>query len=97
MISMYGDIKMPKKPNPDLKEGEVYISQKRASEKWEKEHPQEKLIVRMPKGKRDIINQYVKKKATENPENRKYSTDKGRPSVNAYINALVDEDMTNNL
>lgn len=87
---------MPKKPNPDLKEGAVYISQKRASENWERENPQEKLILRMPAGKRETITAYVEKKAAENPKNRKYSTDKGRPSVNAYINALVNEDMQNN-
>lgn len=87
---------MPKKPNPDLKEGAVYISQKRASEEWEKKNPQEKLILRMPKGTRDIITKYVERKASDNPDNRKYSTDKGRPSVNAYINTLIDDDMKSN-
>lgn len=88
-----GVVEMPKTSNPDLKEGKTYISQKRASENWEKENPQEQLKLRMPKGKRDKITAYVEKKALENPDDRKYSTDKGRPSVNAYINALIDADM----
>ena len=96
MILKHRENDMPKQPNPDLKDGVVYISQKRASEKWERENPQEKLILRMPKGKREIINQYVEKMAMQNPDDRKYSTDKGRPSVNAYINNLIDEDMKNN-
>lgn len=87
-----GVMDMPKTPNPDLKVGEVYKSQI----KWEKEHPQEQLKLRMPKGKREIITAYVEKKALENPDDRRYSTEKGRPSVNAYINSLIDEDMKNN-
>ena len=96
MIDTVGVIEMPKKPNPDLKDGAVYKSQKKASENWERENPQEKLIIRMPKGRREVISKYVEKKAIENPDDRRYSTDKGRPSVNAYINALIDKDMQEN-
>ena len=91
-----GVMDMPKTPNPDLKDGKVYKSQKKATDNWEKENPQEQLKLRMPKGKRDIITAYVEKKALENPDDRRYSTEKGRPSVNAYINSLIDEDMENN-
>ena len=91
-----GVMDMPKTPNPDLKDGKVYKSQKKAADNWEKENPQEQLKLRMPKGKREIITAYVEKKALENPDDRRYSTEKGRPSVNAYINSLIDEDMKNN-
>lgn len=84
---------MPKKANPNLKDGAVYISQKNASEKWEKENPQEKIIVRLPKGSNNIIKAYVEKKAIEEPDNRKYSTDKGRPSVNAMIKSLIEDEI----
>lgn len=87
-----GVMDMPKTPNPDLKDGKVYKSQI----KWEKENPQEQLKLRMPIGKRELITKYVEKKALENPDDRRYSTEKGRPSVNAYINFLIDEDMKNN-
>ena len=93
---------MPRKEDPSLKDengkykSQKYENQKIRNDEWEKKNPQEKLILRMPKGKRDIITKYVEQKARDNPDDRKYSTDKGRPSVNAYINTLIDADMKSN-
>lgn len=84
---------MPRKTDSSLKEGAVYISQKKASENWKKANPQEMITVRLPKGSRDIINDYVERKSKENPEDRKYSTDKGRPSVNAMLKALIEDEI----
>lgn len=74
-------------------DGGTYKSQQAASKKWEEKNPQEKIILRVPAGMRDKINAYVEMKANENPNDRKYSTDKGRPSVNAMINTLIAEEM----
>lgn len=84
---------MPKKPDPSKKKGSVYESQINASKKWEKEHPQEKLIIRLPEGSKDIIAAYVQQKSIEDPTNPKYSTSKGRPSVNALIRTLIESEL----
>lgn len=99
---------MPKKPDDSLKtqqgtytverqaEGGTYLSQKEASKKWEQKNPMEKIIVRVPEGSRDIITEYVEQKALEDPTNLKYSSYNGkayRPSVNALIKALLEEEL----
>lgn len=99
---------MARKPDESLKSqageytvtrqapGGRYKSQKDATEKYEKDNPMEKIIVRVPAGSRDKINEYVQKKATENPQDLKYSSYNGkayRPSVNALIKALLEEEM----
>lgn len=103
---------MPKQADESLKtqkgtytvereaEGGTYLSQKKASQKWEKNKPQEKIIVRVPEGSRDKINEYVTAKAAEDPTNLKYSSYNGkayRPSVNALIKALLEEEMDESL
>ena len=84
---------MPKKANPDLKEGKVYISQKKATAEYEAKNPMDKIIVRVPAGARDKVTKYVEQKAAEDPSNRKYASDKGRPSVNALIKTLLEEEL----
>ena len=88
-----GALRMPRVADPNKKDGKVYRSQIEASEKWEKENPQEKIIIRLPEGSKDLLTAYVKKKAMEEPGNPKYSTDKGRPSVNALIRTLLEEEI----
>lgn len=84
---------MPRVKDPDKKKGKVYKSQIDATTAWEKENPQEKIITRLPEGSKDIITAYVQQKAAEDPTNPKFSTDKGRPSVNAFIRTLIEEEL----
>lgn len=73
---------------------EYYESQKKHTEAFEK--TQEKIIVRVPEGSRDVITEYVEQKAAEDPTNLKYSSYNGkayRPSVNALIKALLEEEL----
>lgn len=96
MQSRRGTNDMPKEANPELKEGAVYISQKAASEKWERENPQEKLIIRLPEGSKDKLKDYVQRKADEEPDNPKYNSFNGkayRPSINAMIKALLEAEL----
>ncbi len=92
---------MPRKEGKDpaklTSTGKTYLSQQEFNRKWEKENPVDKIIVRIPSGKRELINKYVEDKAASEPGNRKYSTDKGRPSVNALIISLLEEEMGINL
>jgi len=90
---------MPKKPDPSLKtESGIYHSQIRQNEKFEEKV--EKIIVRVPEGSRAAITRYVEDKAESDPENRKYSSFNGkayRPSVNALIRSLIEDEMGVNL
>ena len=86
---------MPKKPDPSLKtESGIYHSQKRQSEKFEEKV--EKIIIRVPEGSRAAITAYVEERANAEPENLKYNSFNGkayRPSVNAMIRKLIEEEM----
>ena len=86
---------MPKKKDPTLKtESGIYHSQIRQNEKYEEKV--EKIIVRVPEGSRVAITKYVVEKAEADPENLKYSSYNGkayRPSVNALIRSLIEEEM----
>ena len=90
---------MPKKADPSLKtESGIYHSQIRQSEKFEEKI--EKIIVRVPEGSRAAITKYVEEKAEADPENLKYSSYNGkayRPSVNALIRSLIEDEMGVNL
>ena len=90
---------MPKKADPTLKtESGIYHSQIRQSEKFEEKV--EKIIVRVPEGSRAAITKYVEEKAEAEPENLKYSSYNGkayRPSVNALIRSLIEDEMGVNL
>ena len=90
---------MPKKADPSLKnKSGVYHSQKRQSEKFEEKV--EKIIVRVPDGSRAAITEYVEKKAEGEPENLRYNSYNGkayRPSVNAWIRSLIEEEIGVNL
>lgn len=75
--------------------GGVYKSQLKAIEKWEKNNPKEKIILRVPEGTRKQITEYVEHKAQEDPQNPLYSSYNGRyfrPSVNAFITALIEKE-----
>lgn len=89
---------MPKKADPDKKvrtskNTEVYQSQYEANSRWERDNPQEKILIRLPLGSKEIINTYVESKAKEEPDNPKYSTGKGRPSITAFLRALIEEEI----
>ena len=90
---------MPKKADPSLKtESGIYHSQIRQSEIYEKKV--ERLVVRVPKGSGAAIAKYVEEKAEAEPENLKYSSYNGkayRPSVNALIRSLIEDEMGVNL
>ena len=86
---------MPKRADPTLKtESGIYRSKIRQSEKFEEKV--EKIIVRVPEGSRTAIARYVEEKAEADPENLRYSSYNGktyRPSVNALIRTLIEEEM----
>lgn len=101
---------MPKKADPSLKteggtyniekvsKGGIYISQKRASKKFE--GTVEQISLRVPEGSRAAITKYVEEKAAAEPENLRYNSFNGkayRPSVNALIRSLIEEEMGVNL
>ena len=90
---------MPKKADPSLKtESGIYLSQKKQSEKFEEKV--EKIIVRVPEGSRAAITKYVEDKAEAEPDNLKYNSFNGkayRPSVNALIRRLIEDEMGVNL
>lgn len=83
---------------PDM--AKVSDSQKRATEKWERENPKDKILFRVPEGKKQEIEDYVKAKAEEYRRDGKYSgspytsyNGKGyRPSISAYIISLIEQD-----
>lgn len=85
---------MPRQADPNLKTGSgIYLSQKRQSEKFEEKV--EKIIVRVPAGSRDAITKYVEERAAIEPTNLKYNSFNGkafRPSVNAFICALIENE-----
>ncbi|GEM_PF-4711822 len=88
---------MPKKVGLKTKSG-IYQSQIEASKNFEK--TVDKIIVRIPTGSRAVITEYVERKAKEEPENLRYSNYNGkayRPSVNALIRALLEEEIGINL
>lgn len=89
---------MPKKSDPNLtyltsSGKKMYKSQNNADKNAEYDKTQDKVIIRLPKGSNSIIKAYVENKAIEEPDNRKYSTDKGRPSVNAFIKTLIEDEI----
>ena len=90
---------MPKKADPSKKNASgIYRSQIKWTEKFESSV--EKIILRVPEGSRAAITEYVNQKAEEDPENLKYSSFNGkayRPSVNALIRSLLEEEMGINL
>ena len=90
---------MPKIADPALKtKSGIYLSQKKQSAKFEEKV--EKIIVRVPEGSRAAITKYVEEKAEAEPENLKYSNYNGkayRPSVNALIRSLIEDEMGVNL
>lgn len=80
--------------------GGTLKTQKEASERWEEKNPKDRILIRIPAGAKDIISEYVKKKAEENPTSLKYNAYNGkayRPSMNALIIALLEEEMGQSL
>ena len=86
---------MPKKADPTLKNKRgMYKSQEEQSKRFEAKV--ERLVVRVPKGFGAEITKYVEDKASAEPENLKYSNYNGkayRPSVNALIRNLIENEM----
>ena len=80
--------------------GGTYQSQLKASQKWESENPKDKILFRVPEGKKKEIEDYVKAKAEEHKQDGKYTAcpftsynGKGhRPSINAYLIYLIEQD-----
>ena len=85
---------MAKKENPALKnDSGVYLSQKNASRKYEEKV--EQLTLRVPAGTRAILNDYVTAKSKGDEDNPKYNSYNGkawRPSVNAFIIYLIEQE-----
>lgn len=53
----------------------------------------DKIIVRVPRGTRELLNTYVEEMALKEPENPKYSdVSRKRPSLNALIKFLLQEE-----
>ena len=95
---------MPKKADPSLRQGENedgrYLSQIAASERWNEKMQQ--IVIRVPGGARDQINEYVKRKAEEHSdvtdsEYWRYRSTRGTRredySVTAFIIHLLEEEM----
>lgn len=97
------DKDMPRKRNPELRDedGKLISRQyrnnpniKESIKSYEAKNPVDKIIVRVPAGSREYINDYVKRKAAEEPENPKYKDQvKGKASVNAMIKALIEQEI----
>ena len=99
---------MPKKADPNLKtqagaysinrvsEGKTYKSRLESNKEWESKHPQDKILFRVPQGGKSIIDQYVRRKAAEEPDNPKYSSN-NRPSINAMIVSLLKQEIGEDL
>ena len=72
-----------------------YKSSVDLSLKFDKEQ-YDKIILRVPKGASNLIKDYVEEKAAENQTDLKYNSYNGkayRPSVNALIRALLEDEM----
>lgn len=73
-------------------------SQKKATKKWESK--KDKILLRVPEGKREEIQKYVKEKAEVCKEGNKYTASRytsynGKyyiPSTSAYIINLIEQD-----
>lgn len=98
---------MARKTDPSLKteqgeynisrvgKGGMYKAKIEANSRWEKNNPQDKIMVRVPQGCHELIKEYVKRKASEEPTNLKYNSYNGKayqPSVNALIKHLLAEE-----
>lgn len=82
--------------------GGTYHSQIDAIKKYEEKNKDlmEQVKVRLPKGTQELLQNYVAEKAEEFPEDPRYSTYTGRywrPSVNALIKALLEEELGRSL
>lgn len=86
---------MPRKADPSKKlDNGMYESQKKWHDRFEAKV--ERLVVRVPKGFGAEITKYVEDKAAAEPENLKYNSYNGkayRPSVNALIRNLIENEM----
>ena len=89
---------MPKKPDPSLlSESGNYISRVATAKKFNNER-YEPINVRVPKGAKLRIQEYVEKMAEQEPDNPKYKDlVRGRVSLNAFITTLIEEEMGVNL
>lgn len=85
--------------NPDARDEKgryksmSYAAQKESNAEYDK--TMDKIVIRVPKGSKSKIEEYVRNKAAEDPDNPRYSTDKGRPSVNALIKDLLENEIGN--
>ncbi len=83
------------KPNAKDENGRYksmsYEAQKESNAAYDK--TMDKIIIRVSKGSKAIVEEYVRQKAIEDPGNPRYSTDKGRPSVNALIRDLLENEI----
>lgn len=62
-----------------------YQSRRDASSKYHEKL--DTIAVRVPKGKSDIVKQYVKENSATHPE----WIVKGKPSVNAFVKSLIED------
>lgn len=85
---------MPKKSDPSLlNESGNYISRVATAKKYNNER-YEPLNVRVPKGAKHKIQDYVEKMAEQEPDNPKYKDlVRGRVSLNAFITTLIETEM----
>ena len=87
---------MPAKKDPTKKDDKGrYKSTVELGLQYDKDQ-YDKIILRVPKGSNQAIKDYVAQKAEADPENLKYNSYNGktyRPSVNALVRALLEEEM----
>ena len=98
-----------RKADPALKtEKGYYESQKEASKRWasvtaegNEDKANRKITLRMTEAKRDEIQSYMKAMHEKHPDNPKYALNTkgqgaGTPNMNAFILALIEEEMARN-
>ena len=98
-----------RKADPSLKtEKGYYESQKTASKRWasvtaegNEEKANRKITLRMTEAKRVEIQTYIQSMHDKEPDNTKYALNTkgqgaGTPNMNAFIMALIDEEMARN-
>lgn len=82
---------MPRKPNPDLKRvtingNEYYKSRYKTSQEYDKNN-YDQIKLRVCKGSKKILMEYLEQKKSENSDNPKYK------SLNSMIISLLEEEV----
>ena len=81
--------------NRVVRNDKYYRSQKEAAKKWTDKKLQDRIAYNVPAGRKKEIEDYVKAKAKEYPEDTRFSSFNGkgyRPSITAFLNYLIEKE-----